>query len=231
MPVVVGIDLAAGRGITEVAALVLEDESRIPVFDAASYRKVTSDDEIAAVVATVRPDVVAIDAPLSLPRAVMRGLTPQSHDSVSQSSPAATSPYTRAAERDPIWSTLGIRPFPVSFLGGLTFRAISLLPRLHSVAPQAVIIEVFPSASLRCLDITHPAPARKALKTTEASRTIVQDGLRIHIHGMAPSDEELYGADLLDALAAALTGVAFLRGEYIVAGDVSEGTIVLPGKI
>jgi predicted nuclease with RNAse H fold len=230
MSAVAGIDLAAGRGITEVAVLLMEDESRHPVFDASTYRQVTTDEEIVAAVAAAHPAVIAIDAPLTLPRAVVRGL------GVGGSLPndealaveAARSPYTRAAERAPIWSTLGIRPLPVSFLGGLTFRAISLLPQLRTAVPGAAIIEVFPSATLRCLGIKSQTAGTKAGKAAEATRRIVQRGLLAHIDGIAAPENIVYGADLLDALAAALTGVMFLRGRYIVAGDVAEGAIVLP---
>lgn len=243
MPPVLGIDLAAGRGITEVVVLRVDDGSHHPIFDAASHRQVATDDEIVAAVAAAHPAVLAIDAPLTLPRAVMRGLSSQmapNRDADEQqraerntempvsADAGDNSPYTRAAERDLIWSTLGIRPLPVSFLGGLTFRAISLLPRLRTAAPEATIVEVFPSATLRRLDITQPAAGTKAAKTTEASRRIAQRGMREHIVGLAEPDVELYGADLLDALAAALTGVAYLRGAYCVVGDIEEGAIILP---
>lgn len=237
MPVVLGIDLAAGRGITEVAALIVTDGSRTPLFEASSHRRVTTDDEILAVVADTQPAVLAVDAPLSLPRPVMQGLlSGLSRGRANTEAPAlsaAGSPYTRAAERDPIWTSLGIRPLPVSFLGGLTFRAISLLPKLHAVVPQAAIIEVFPSATLRCLGITSlaargTAAQRRSMKTNEFSRQSTQRGLSAFIQGIPQPDDETYGADLLDALAAALTAVAYVRDAYVLVGDGVEGAIVLP---
>src|SRR5262249_35032346 len=123
------------------------------------------------------------------------------------------SPYTRAAERDPLWGRLGLHPLPVSFLGGLTFRAIALLPRLRACLPDAAIIEVFPSATLRLLRIRPPEPgARRAAKTTPGARAATQEGLRAHLAGLLPSEVELLGADLLDALAVALTAALHLRG-------------------
>jgi|SRR5579872_5080214 len=230
MPAVVGIDLAAGRGITEVAVLIAEAGS-CPVFDAASHRRVATDAEIVAVVSAAQPAVLAIDAPLTLPRAVMRGLAGGADVGALPAAPtdasAGDSPYTRAAEHDPIWATLSIRPLPISFLGGLTFRAITLVPRLRAAAPLADIIEVFPSATLRQLSITQSAAGGKATKTTEASRKLVQRGLRQYIEGVASPEHKLYGADLLDALAAALTAVAYLRGEYLTIGDPEEGAIIL----
>lgn len=232
MPAVAGIDLAAGRGVTEVAALVCDNEDRQPVFYSDSHRPVVTDEDIIAAVADIAPAVVAIDAPLTLPRAVMRGLTHQSqeHDSYVAHLDGGSC-YTRAVERDAIWSTLGIRPLPVSFLGGLTFRAISLLPRLRVVAPEAAIIEVFPSATFRRLGLALPttaAPRRGSGKTTEAYRRSAQLILQRCIAGISSPDDKLYGADLLDALAAALTGVGYLHGAHVAIGDEAEGTIILP---
>lgn len=232
MPAVAGIDLAAGRGVTEVAALVVGSGSRQPAFHPSSHRLVVTDEDIIAAVTDIAPAVIAIDAPLTLPRAVMRGLThhSQEHDSY-VAHLAGGSCYTRAVERDPIWSTLGIRPLPVSFLGGLTFRAISLLPRLRTAAPKAAIIEVFPSATFRRLGMAQPArvaPRRGSGKTTEAYRRGAQLILQRRIAGIPSPDDKLYGTDLLDALAAALTGVGYLHRAYIAVGDEAEGTIILP---
>lgn len=240
MPAVVGIDLAAGRGVTAVATLMVEDGSRRPVFYVERHQLVTTDEAITSVVASMAPAVVAIDAPLTLPRAVMQGLAIprgfhgpayRQKDSLHTARLDGESPYTRAAERDPIWSALGIRPLPVSFLGGLTFHAISLLPRLRVSAPGAAIIEVFPTATFQRLGITRPmqgAQRRRAAKTTEWSRRSIQLGLQKHIAGVPSPNDQLYDTDTLDALAAALTGVAYLTGMYEIAGDEAEGAIILP---
>lgn len=245
MPTIAGIDLAAGRGVTELAVLVVAGEGRHPVFNPSSHRPVATDTDIVAVVASTSPAVIAIDAPLTLPRAVMRGLasgspSPDAQKPAREQEPDTRmahldggSAYTRAAERDPIWSTLGIRPLPVSFLGGLTFRAISLLPLLRAAAPEAAIIEVFPSATLRWLGMARPAQTaratqrRGASKTAETYRRSAQLILQKHIAGVSAPDDQLYGADLLDALAAALTGVRYLNGNYVAVGDDAEGIIVL----
>lgn len=228
--VVAGVDLAAGRGTTELAVLDADGElGTTPRFRASNHVAVASDEQILGAISDSTPAVIAIDAPLSLPRAVAEAL---------RGEPATGplgSPYTRAAERSPVWSAIGVRPFPVSFLGGLTFRAITLVPRLKAVAPDATIIEVFPTASLRCLGITAhaagsagaPAIKRQA-KSAEAARMRVQRGLASRIEGLPDPEKRLLGADLLDALAAALTAVAFARGDCITVGDADEGQIILP---
>lgn len=252
MKCAVGIDLAAGRGTTEVVRLTLDGIEATPFFHASDHRPVVSDEEIIAAVASCRPDVVAIDAPLSLPARVAHSLavlgphgvehgvtlaaSPPASAGVAPAETAGATPYSRAAERDPIWAHLGVRPFPVSFLGGLTFRAITLLPALRLAVPDCRIIEVFPSGSASALGLrmgknTLATHSRRLAKTTPHVRAQLQQALAAHISGVPAVDENgehPLGADLLDALLAALTAVAYLRGTYVAIGDPAEGQIVLP---
>lgn len=226
---VVGVDLAAGRGITAVATLRLGAAGERPVFDADLSGVALDDAHLLALVTRAAPTVVAIDAPLSLPAAVRAALGGEG--------PFGTpaSPYTRAAERDPIWSALGVRLFPVSFLGGLTFRAIALLPHLRAALPDASLIEVFPSGTLHCLGLrpaatrtgAAPRPPRQP-KTALAARAALHAALADLIDGLPPASPEPLGADHLDALAAALTAAAYARGDYSAVGDPLEGQIILP---
>lgn len=247
---VVGIDLAAGHGTTEVASLSLASLNSKPYFDQSKHRPAVSDEEIVAAVVSYLPAVIAIDAPLSLPAPVMRSLTTlapsgSEHGHVcsfaggahnSRTSGPPLSPYLRAAERDPIWSRLGVRPFPVSFLGGLTFRAIALLPALRAALPHVPIVEVFPSGSARALglhvyDTAATSRQKRLAKTSPLAREALRQALSSHIVGMPvlrAGESEPLGADLLDALVAALTAVAYARGAYIALGDPEEGQIVLP---
>lgn len=243
MVAVAGIDLAAGRGVTEVAILVAQPDSTSPRFQIEQHRPVVTDEDIVAVIAQTAPAAIAIDAPLTLPAAVTHALQseaytqapkPIAHAPDFQSrahfqQPASSSPYTRAAERDPIWKTLGLRPLPVSFLGGLAFRAITLLPQLRMAAPDARIIEVFPTATLRALGIhASIGQEKRQPKTTPIMRTATQHVLSQWIDGIPASSIEPLSADLLDALAAALTAVFFLRGAFVTAGAAVEGQIILP---
>jgi predicted nuclease with RNAse H fold len=145
MTVVAGIDLTAGRGTCRgtaaIARLTLKARDR-PRLAADAYVAVVTDDDIIAALWAYHPAVVAIDAPLALPAPVASALSGK------DAMVAKSSPYTRAAERDPIWTELGIRPLPVSFLGGLTFRAICLVARLRDALPASAIIEAFPNRSV-----------------------------------------------------------------------------------
>jgi predicted nuclease with RNAse H fold len=229
--IVAGIDLAAGRGTTEVALLELAEGQDAPIFRPEDHHAVTTDDEILAALAAARPTVVAIDAPLSPPAAVAAALRDKipSVEVHSRRLVESSSPYTRAAERDLVWRALGLRPLPVSFLGGLAFRAIVLVPRARALLPACAVIEVFPTATLRMLGIRPPvAGTKREAKTSIAARGETQQGLARYIRGL-PIDGEPLGADLLDALAAALTAVAYVRGEVQAIGDAEEGQIMLPG--
>lgn len=226
MRLVAGLDLAAGSGVSELAFLRVENGER-PAFDAEGHAPVISDDEIVVELARRLPRVLAIDAPLSLPRAVMSALTPPPPGAARGAS--NPSPYTRAAERDPIWSSLGVRPFPVSFLGGLTFRALVLVARLRAVLPDTPIIETFPTAVFRALGMTSPANAkRRAPKQSVEARTALQTRLQAMLKGVPTPDEVLFGVDLLDALGAALAAHAFDSGAFVAVGDEQEGRIILP---
>jgi predicted nuclease with RNAse H fold len=229
---VAGIDLAAGGGTTEVALLKLVDGAALPIFRAQAHRAVTSDEEIVEVLAGARPTVIAIDAPLTLPRVVVNAVRRDGRakdTSARHLHASASSPYTRQAERDPIWAELGLRPLPVSFLGGLTFRAIALVPELRALLPESAVIEVFPTATLRALGI-RPAVegTRREAKTSAAARAATQQGLSRYIDGPPSPASEPLSADLLDALAAALTAVAYHKGQFRAIGEADEGQIVLP---
>ena len=212
---VVGIDLAAGRGMTALAALAVQPAGRQRL-EALSYP--ITDDEITAEALQLRPAVIAIDAPLALPGPVAAALAGETWTGDS-------SPYTRAAERDPIWRALGVRPLPVSFLGGLTFRAIPLAARLRVALQTTALIEVFPTASLRALGV-RPATGERLAKASLVARRETQIGLSAWVSGLPEPGETPLSADALDALAAALTAAAHLRGLTLAAGDPAEGCII-----
>jgi predicted nuclease with RNAse H fold len=225
MTVVAGIDLTAGRGTCRgtaaIARLTLKARDR-PRLAADAYVAVVTDDDIIAALWAYHPAVVAIDAPLALPAPVASALSGK------DAMVAKSSPYTRAAERDPIWTELGIRPLPVSFLGGLTFRAICLVARLRDALPASAIIEAFPSGARASLGLRADAPGvQRQGKTTEAARRGRQLELAALIDGIPEPTPAPLSADLRDALLAALTAVAYTRGRYLALGAADEGQIIL----
>lgn len=232
--VVAGLDLAAGRGTTALAFLALAPQGRPRLIEAP--RLVATDDEILTLLNESGARIVAVDAPLTLPAPVMAALwSVQTGEGAGEA--LLGSPYTRAAERDPVWSAIGVRPLPVSFLGGLTLRALVLSARLREGCPGLRVVETFPSAVLRILQIRDAmadngrAPRQARLsKTALPVRLATQRGLARWIAGLpAPAeDEDVLGADALDALAAGLAAVALANGAVRLAGNAAEGQIVLP---
>lgn len=215
--VVTGIDLAAGRGVTGLAALAVDP---LGASRAVPLTHPNTDDEIVAEALRLRPAVIALDAPLTLPGPVAAALA---------GAPwvGGGSPYTRAAERDPLWRALGVRPLPVSFLGGLTFRAIALAARLRAALPETAVIEVFPTATLRALGARTAGDGRGA-KTSAEARRATHEALARWVCGLpAMAGDGPLDADALDAVAAALTAAAFIRGASRAVGDPAEGCIIL----
>lgn len=230
---VAGIDLAAGRGVTAVALLAGEEGAARPRVLAPLPQPTAMDDAIIAALCPHMPCVIAIDAPLSLPasaHAAIAGIP----------LPAEEYIYTRAAERDPLWRSIGVRPLPVSFLGGLTLRALVLAVKLRAAFPATQIIEVFPMATLRRLaqvceispgmteteHPTSPALQPKRRKTTPEARAAAHRALARVVD--LPPMEMPPGADWLDAVAAAWTGWCFLHGAYDALGKADEGQIIVP---
>lgn len=209
---VAGIDLAAGRGVTAVAVLRVPSAGWPLTLAGLSFPE--SDDDIIAEITRSGADIVAMDAPLTLPAPVAAALAGR------PPTPGA-SPYTRAAERDAAWGNLGVRPLPVSFLGGLTLRAIPLAARIRSGvgshgAPVCVI-EAFPTAALAALSMrprsaagprrgktshktSHETSHKTSHKTSPERRQATQQSLAALIAGLplpSPS-EHLRTAQALD---------------------------------
>lgn len=215
LPRVVGVDLAAGRGITALATLAVASPPRL-----VSLSYPDTDEAIVEEAVRQFPAVIAVDAPLTLPGALAAAFAGSAwggHSSL----------YTRAAERDPLWRAIGVRPLPVSFLSGLTTRAIPLAQRLRAAVPGCVVIEVFPTASLRALGV-HPHNGGARSKSAQGARRDAQRELGRRIAGLDDLGAgEPLSADALDALAAALTAVAFVRSATVSAGDPAEGCIIV----
>jgi predicted nuclease with RNAse H fold len=225
--VVVGVDLSAGRGTTAMATLHLSSvgSGGLAALTLLRLAHAADDDAILAEVARARPSHIGLDAPLTLPAPVAAALR-------GDYAPTTASPYTRAAERDPIWSQLGVRPFPVSFLGGLTFRAIPLAARLRAEHSACQLLEVFPSAAFTVLGLIAPTQRGqpRLRKAAPDRRQATHTALARYISGLTPPSESTLDADSLDAIAAALTAAVATLGAAQAIGEPSEGCIILPSQ-
>ncbi|MBC7118029.1 MAG: DUF429 domain-containing protein [Methanobacteriaceae archaeon] len=96
-----------------------------------------------------------------------------------------------------------VLPLTFPHIKMLTYRGIRLKNILESLNPNSLIIE------------THPSTARKLINLSRISSIF-----KIEWDELSPHES--------DAIIAAVTGYFYLKGECIILGDASEGTIVLP---
>ena len=159
-----------------------------------------SDDDILNVIRHARPDLVPIDAPLSLPKG-RRTI----HDSSGE--------HLRACDRELL--RRGIPFFPVTLgpMRMLTERGLMLTTKLRAM--RYLSVECYPGAAQDLWGI--PRQHRDLLGLLTGLRKLGLRGLR----KTATSDE-------LDAATAALVGRHFLLGEGIMLGG--ENGILIPNQ-
>jgi predicted nuclease with RNAse H fold len=165
-------------------------------------RVLGDDAEILAEVAAVAPTLVAIDAPLSLPRG-------------RRSLDVPGPPHLRACDRE--LQRLGLRFFPVTLgpMRLLTRRGMTLAATLASRGIRA--IEAYPGGAQDLLGIPRKGAGTERLRTAL---------LRLGFTGSV--EDPAITHDELDAILCAYTGREHLAGRSLVLGDPAEGTLVLP---
>lgn len=148
-----------------------------------------------------KADVVAIDAPLALPRG-------------RESLDLKSNIHFRACDHE--LRRRGIKFFPVTLgpMRKLTERGIRLRASLESAGMK--VMETYPGAAQDILGI--PRKGRGLNRLAE--------GLCLqHVRGI---DRRMSG-DELDAITCALAGIAYLKGDFLALGDPSEILMILPG--
>jgi hypothetical protein len=188
---VVGVDLAGVESRPTGVCLLIDCTARTMVL----YR----DAELTGFVREQGPRVVAIDAPLSLPRG-RRSLSQRGK------------PHLRECDRQLL--RMRIRFFPITLgpMRKLTSRGMKLKQGLERMGFE--VIEVYPGAAQDLWGIPR-ARDRKGLLS--GLRKLGVKGLR---KGMSSHE--------LDAVTSALVGKLYLEGRYEAIGDASEGLIILP---
>ncbi len=197
---VVGIDLAGVE--TRPSGFCILDTKTIEVKAFLLYE----DDEIVEEIERVRPKVVAIDAPLSLPNGrcclkdtcLCRG---RGH----------------LRECDKALLKMGIKFFPVTLgpMRKLTERGIKLKQILEDKGYD--VIEVYPGGAQDILEIP-----RKGKGLDKLAKGLERMGIKDLNNNM--TDDEL------DAVTSALVGKFFVEDNYIALGDSKEGLMIMPKK-
>ncbi|HTW55347.1 MAG TPA: DUF429 domain-containing protein [Thermoplasmata archaeon] len=165
-------------------------------------RVLLDDAEILDALLPLRPSIVAIDAPLSLPRG-------------RRSLDVPGPPHFRAC--DLALRAMGIRFFPVTLgpMRLLTRRGMALADRL--TAEGIPTIEAYPGGAQDVLGLPRKGGGAEPLR-----RALVRFGFSGAVERRELTHDEL------DAVVCAYTGREHLAGRSIVLGDPTEGTLVLP---
>jgi uncharacterized protein len=161
-----------------------------------------SDEAILRAVAEVRPGIVAIDAPLALPRG-------------RRSLEIPGPPHLRACDRQLL--ELGIRFFPLTLgpMRLLTARGIRLARRLRRRGWR--VIEAYPGGAQDLLGLP-----RKGAGADRLARALVRFGFTGDLLVRPLTRDEL------DAIACAYTGREHLAGRSLVLGTPDEAELILP---
>ena len=160
------------------------------------------DDEILRATRAARPSIVAIDAPLALPRG---------RASLETRGP----PHLRACDRE--LRALGIRFFPLTLgpMRQLTARGMALAAELR--AQGLTVIEAYPGGAQDVLGLP-----RKGDGPERLARALVRFGFSGDVAGRELTHDEL------DAIACAYTGREYLAGRSLVLGTPDEAELILP---
>jgi len=189
---VIGIDLAGSKN-RNTGICVMNEELEAKCF------VVHEDKEILEIVEKFKPDLIAIDAPLSLPK----GRSLRKKEKI----------HFRECDRKLL--ELGIKFFPITLgpMRMLTRRGIKLRKALERKGYK--VIEVYPGATQDILKI-----ARKSVSLKKLREGLEKLGIKI--------EKRKLTHDELDAITAAYTAFLHLRGKTLTLGNEEEGTIVIP---
>ena len=194
-----GIDPSGSERRRSGLAL-LHDDLRVYTWTAMTNK------EIFQAAREARPDVVAIDSTLSLPKG---------RCCADPLCPCAVHGIVRAADR--AVAKLGYHPFwtPLPSMVNLTRRGIRFKERME--AEGLKVIEVYPGA----------AQDRLGMPRKKAGVDLLEEGLRgLGIRFRDPGRKRVHNE--LDAVTAAYVGLCYLQGRYEAAGPPDEIQIILP---
>ena len=169
---------------------------------ATETRVLGDDDSVLDAVRTAGARLVAVDAPLSLPRG---------RASLDIPSP----PHLRACDR--ALGALGIRFFPITLgpMRQLTRRGMAIADRLRRDGFE--VIEAYPGGAQDVLGLPRKGAGEEGLR-----RALVRFGFSGSVERRGVTHDEL------DAVLCAYTAREHASGRALVLGDPEEGTLVLP---
>ncbi|MEM5853587.1 MAG: DUF429 domain-containing protein [Candidatus Aenigmatarchaeota archaeon] len=194
---VIGIDLAGSE--KQVTGFCFMDENMN-----CETLALHSDREIIEKTLEINPDIIAIDAPLFLPKG---------RKSLEKSGP----PHLRACDRELIKMKIKFFPITLGPMRKLTKRGIKLKKFFERNGYK--VIESFPGAIQDILKLP-----RKQKGLEKLRKSLIKLGVKGDVEKEKITDDEL------DAITLALTGKMFLENNYLAIGDPEEGLMILPKK-
>jgi predicted nuclease with RNAse H fold len=162
-----------------------------------------SDAEIVQATIAAKPGVIAIDAPLALPRG-------------RESLALRSAIHLRECDRELIRMRIKFFPLTIGPMRQLTERGMWLKATLENLG--LAVIETYPGAAQDILGV--PRKKKKGEGLNE-----LREGLRLAgVKGL----NEAMNDDELDAVTCALVGIMYLRGEHQAIGAPDEILMILP---
>jgi predicted nuclease with RNAse H fold len=194
-----GIDLAGVE--TRNSGICILDENL-----KAKVLTLGSDDDIIYYIIKIKPDIIAIDAPLSLPfgRCCLK-------DTCS----CRNRGHLRQCDRELLKMKIKFFPVTLGPMRKLTERGMKLKKIIEEKGFK--IIEVYPGGAQDMLKIP-----RKQKGIDELRKGLMKIGVK-GISKMVSHDE-------LDAITSALVGKMYVEGDYLALGNPEEGLIIMPKR-
>jgi predicted nuclease with RNAse H fold len=210
-PTFFGIDLTSTEAKPS-ACLGLDSKSQLVYFGF-----LTANRDIIALLNFYPPQVVAIDAPLSLPLGLC---------CLEESCPCEPKLPTKNRQCDQELRRQGIPCYPTTkktFMKDLIYRGIELKTSIGREVKQAgQVIEVYPFASKVCLfGTTMPR------KTTKQGMSFLREELGEILPALKPYSD-MFDHDLGDAAVAAYTALLYHQNRVEALGSSGEGLIFIP---
>lgn len=197
-PVSVGIDLSGSEERNSGFCILQENKAYLEVLK--------TDDELISKTVSVKPTVISIDSPLSLPK-----------DRCCADDSCECRKYGITRECERILKKRGINVYPclIKSMQKLTLRGIKLAKIFGEHGYE--VIESYPGAAQDILGIPRKRVNLKALETDLRNM-----GTKVY------SERETITHDELDALTSALVGYFYLAGDYEAIGNIDEEYLIIP---
>jgi len=196
---IVGIDLTGSESRLSGWSFLHDGE--------ASTERIGPDDELIAATVAVKPDLISIDSPLSLPKGRI---------SVDDNDPGRESfGIMRVCER--ILKKRGVNVYPslIRSMQALTARGIRLAEYFRSLGIP--IIESYPGAAQDIMNIP-----RKQADLSLLKAGLIEFGVSGEFESRDISHDEL------DAITSAVVGLFFMSGKFEALGNEDEGYLIIP---